>query len=55
MGPPKQKVWKYNNQDISWKNEINEFYKDIMYNRKPNVNLIDAYQTLKIINKVYKK
>ena len=55
MGPPKQKIWKYNDKDISWKNEINEFYKDIMYNRKPNVSLIDAYQTLKIINKIYKK
>ena len=54
MGIPKQKKWKFRSQDVSWKNEINEFYKDISYNRKPNVNLIDAYQTLKIINKIYK-
>ena len=54
MGIPKQKKWKFRSQDVSWKNEINEFYKDISYNRKPNVNLIDACQTLKIINKIYK-
>ena len=54
MGIPKQKKWKFNTQNMSWKNEINEFYKDITYNRKPNVNLIDAYQTLKIINTIYK-
>ena len=34
--------------------EINEFYDDIIYNRKPIPNLNDAYQTLKIINKIYK-
>ena len=54
MGIPKQKKWKFKKQDVSWKNEINEFYKDITYNRKPAVNLTDAYKTLKIINKIYK-
>ena len=54
MGIPKQKKWKFKKQDVSWKNEINEFYKDITYNRKPAVNLTDAYKTLKIINTIYK-
>ena len=54
MGIPKQKKWKFKFPDISWKTEINEFYDDIIYNRKPKVNLNDAYQTLKIINKIYK-
>ena len=54
MGIPKQRKWKFQKQDISWKNEINEFYKDITHNRKPAVNLTDAYKTLKIINKIYK-
>ena len=54
MGIPKQKKWKFRLQDISWKNEINEFYDDVIYNRKPKTNLNDAYQTLKIINKIYK-
>ena len=54
MGIPNQKKWKFKFQDMSWKTEINEFYDDIIYNRKPKVNLNDAYQTLKIINKIYK-
>ena len=54
MGIPKEKKWKFKSQDISWKNEINEFYDDIICNRKPKANLNDAYQTLKIINKIYK-
>ena len=54
MGIPKQKKWKFKLQDMSWKNEINEFYNDIIYNRKPKSNLNDAYQSLKIINKIYK-
>ena len=53
MGIPKQKKWRFKLQDISWKTEINEFYDDIIYNRKPKANLNDAYQTLKIINKIY--
>ncbi len=54
MGIPKQKSWKFKLKDISWKNEINEFYDDITFNRKPKANLKDAYQVLKIINKIYK-
>ena len=54
MGIPKQKKWKFNIKDMSWINEINEFYDDILYNRKPIPNLNDAYQTHKIINKIYK-
>ena len=55
MGKPKEKKWIFKNKDISWKNEMNEFYKDIIYNRKPSVNLFDAYQTLKIIDNIYRK
>ena len=54
MGIPKQKNWKFKLQDISWATEINEFYDDIIYNRKPKSNLNDAYQLFKIINKIYK-
>ena len=54
MGVPNQKKWKFKLKDISWINEINEFYDDIIYKRKPKSNLNDAYQVLKIINKVYK-
>ena len=54
MGIPKQKNWKFKLQDVSWRTEINELYDDIIYNRKPKSNLNDAYQTLKIINKIYR-
>ena len=54
MGIPKQKKWKFKLKDVSWEKEINEFYDDIIYNRKPKSNLNDAYQTLKIINKIYR-
>ena len=54
MGIPKQKNWKFKLQDISWGTEINELYDDIIYNRKPKSNLNDAYQSLKIINNIYK-
>jgi len=54
MGIPKQKKWKFNINDLSWTNEINEFYDDILYNRKTIPNLNDAYETHKIINKLYK-
>ncbi len=54
MGIPKQRKWRFKLKNISWKTEINDFYDDIIYNRKPKVNLNDAYQNLKIINKIYK-
>lgn len=55
MSKPTEKRWIFNSKDLSWKNEINELYNDIKYNRNPSCNLNDAYQTLKLINKVYKK
>jgi len=54
MIKPSIKKWHFNAKDVSWKNEINELYEDIKYNRKPNCNLNDAYQSLKIINQIYK-
>ena len=54
MEVPKQTRWKFKSQDTSWKNEINEFYKDISNNKKPKVNLLEAYKNLEIIDKIYK-
>ena len=34
---------------------MNEFYEDIIHNRRPKVSLNDAYQTLKIIDNIYRK
>ena len=55
MGVPSIKKINFNSPDVSWKNEINEFYKDIIYNKKPKVNLNDGYQIFKLIDKIYKR
>ena len=34
--------------------EIGELYNDIIYNRKPNPGLEQAYSVLKIIKNIYK-
>ena len=54
MGPPETQSWEYPMADNSWDIEINEFYEDITFDRQPNPGIIDAYETLKVIKKVYK-
>jgi len=54
MNKPKAQKWSFKDNDTSWKNEINDFYNDIIFNKEPSPNLKDAYETLKIINQVYK-
>ena len=54
MGPPDTVCWEYPMGDDSWNREIEEFYEDIRLNRKPAASLRDAYEALKIINKIYK-
>lgn len=53
MGPPETISWEYPMADDSWSVEINEFYEDIRMDREPNSGLNDAYQSLKIIEKIY--
>lgn len=55
MGPPETMAWEYPMADNSWEEELSEFYKDIRLDRKPDPCLDDAYQVLKIINKIYKE
>ena len=55
MGPPDKEEWSYEGVDESWSNEINELYKDIEKNRPPNPGLVDVYEVLKIIDKIYKE
>lgn len=55
MGPPLSYKWDFPGDDISWKNEMEEFYKDIKYDRMPSPGLNDANKVLKIINKIYKE
>ena len=55
MGPPETTTWEFPMGDDSWAVEIGEFYDDIRLNRKPSAGLNDAYETLKVIEKIYKE
>ena len=55
MGPPETMVWEYPMADDSWNLELAEFYDDIRCDREPAAGLKDAYEVLKIVNKIYKK
>jgi predicted dehydrogenase len=55
MGPPETITWEFPMGDDSWAVEIGEFYDDIRLNRKPSAGLNDAYETLKVIEKIYKE
>jgi predicted dehydrogenase len=54
MGPPETTSWEYPMDDNSWAVEIAEFYEDIHQDRDPAAGLNDAYQSLKIIDQIYK-
>ena len=51
---PKIFSWKFSKKDHSWSRELNEFYKDIQFNRNPNPGLQQASSVLHVIKKVYK-
>jgi len=53
MGPPETFSWEFPMQDNSWHTELDEFYKDITENRIVEGGINDAFETLKIINKIY--
>lgn len=55
MGPPETTSWEYPMGDDSWAVEMAEFYEDIRLNRTPAAGLGDAYETLKIIKKIYEQ
>lgn len=54
MGPPETSAWEYPMADDSWAVEIAEFYDDIRLRRSPAAGLKDAYESLKIVQQVYK-
>jgi len=54
MGPPETYSWEFPMQDNSWKFELDELYDDIMNDRAPAGDIVDAYEALKIVNKIYK-
>jgi predicted dehydrogenase len=52
MGPPETTVWEYPMGDDSWALELAEFYEDIRLDREPSAGLKDAYEVLKIVEKI---
>jgi predicted dehydrogenase len=55
MGPPATIAWEYPMADNSWAVEIEQFYDDIRLDRPPSAGLVDAYEALKIIEKIYQE
>ena len=55
MGPPETTTWEYPMGDDSWSLELEEFYGDVRLNREPAAGLKDAYEALKVIEKIYKE
>jgi predicted dehydrogenase len=53
MGPPETLAWEYPMADNSWAVEMEEVYDDIHKDRATSAGLGDAYQALKIIEKIY--
>lgn len=54
MGPPETTMWEYPMADDSWEVEFAEFMEDIRLCRQPAVGINDAYQALKVVEKIYK-
>ena len=54
MGPPETTAWEFPMSDDSWDIEFEEFVNDIRLDRRPQSTLSDAYEALKIIEKIYK-
>lgn len=53
MGPPETTVWEYPGEDFSWELEFRDFVESIEKNKPLNGSLNDAYQALKIVDKIY--
>ncbi len=54
MGPPETTTWEYPMADNSWAVELAEFYQDILVNRPVDAGLQDAYESLKVIQQIYR-
>ena len=55
MGPPETTAWEYPMEDDSWSVEMAEFYDDINLNRQPAAGLKDAFEVLKVVEKIYQE
>jgi predicted dehydrogenase len=54
MGPPEATSWEYRGEDESWALEFNDFVEAINTGKPLSCDLNDAFQTLKIVDKIYK-
>jgi len=55
MGPPETMIWEFPMEDDSFGYELAEFYDDILLDREPVPGLKDAWETLKIISRIYEE
>ena len=53
MGPPETTIWEYPGEDTSWRDEFAEYIACIQENRPLCGDIEDAYQALRIIDKIY--
>lgn len=55
MGPPETAIWEYPGDDTSWENELHDFIKSINENKAIEGSIYEAYEALKIVDKIYSK
>lgn len=53
MGPPETAVWEYPDEDKSWSLEFEAFMEAISTGKPLDGDINDAYESLKIVDKVY--
>lgn len=53
MGPPKTRTWEFPGQDTSWRSEMDEFLEDIRLARASIPGLTEAFNTLRVVEKLY--
>ena len=53
MGPPETTIWEYPGEDKSWKYEFEDFINSICNNKPVCGDIEDAYEALKIVDKIY--
>lgn len=53
MGPPETTIYEYPGADTSWRVEFAEFLDDIRQQRTPAANLTDAWEALRIVERLY--
>jgi predicted dehydrogenase len=54
MGRPETSIWRYHGEDESWASEFNAFVEAINTGKPLNGDIYDAFEALKIVDKIYK-